>query len=106
MPGSQPDPTDPTRDRAFKIRDLISHTKELSSKYHECGENIVIYECVEPFRGLLGIKQYYKDTPVKCGVKLWMLSDSISGYSHNFDIYSGRDSDFDNLDSAVLCLLL
>ncbi len=30
-------------------------------------------------------------TPVKCGIKLWCLCDSFSGYCLAFSIYTGKD---------------
>lgn len=73
--------------------------KTMFQKMYVCGEHIAVDECVVPFRGMLGMKQYFKDKPVKWGVKLWMLCDSKSGYCSNFDIYSGRDEDFNGLDN-------
>lgn len=101
-PGIQPDGADPTRDRAFKIRSLVNHMKEAFQKYYECSENIVIDEYVVPFRGRLGIKLYFKDKPVKWGIKLWMLCDSTSGYCHNFDLHSGKDVDFNDLETVSI----
>lgn len=100
-PGTEPRPDDPTRDRAFKIRYLVDYMKVRFKLIYVCGENVVVDECVVPFRGWLGIKQYFKDKPVKWGIKLWMLCDSQSGYCWNFDIYSGRDEDFADHDIGV-----
>lgn len=113
-PGTAPDPKDETRDRAFKIRYVTDHMKNQFQEVYVCGESVAVDECVVPFRGWLSIKQYFKDKPVRWGIKLWMLCDSKSGYCFNFDIYSGRDEDFSdlnniNITSAVvmkLCLKL
>ena len=99
-PGSAPSPDDPTRDRAYKIRMLVNHMKKTFTKLYNCGENVVVDECVIPYRGRLAISQYFKDKPVKWGVKLWMLCDSTSGYCYNFDLYSGRDVDFEELENV------
>lgn len=73
---TEPLQNDPTRDRAFKIRNLVNNMKDLFIKYYECDEDVVIDECVVPFRRGLGNKMYFKDKPVKWGVKLWMIFDS------------------------------
>lgn len=110
MPDTDPPRNDPNRDRAFKIRFLVNHMKRVFQQAFECGENVAVDECVIPFRGILGIKQYFQDKPVKWEIKLWMLCNSKTGYCYNFDIYSGRDLDFDDLSNvgttaAVVCKL-
>ncbi|XP_072177003.1 uncharacterized protein [Diadema setosum] len=40
-------------------------------------------------KGRSGIKQYIKNKPVKFGIKIWVMSESQSGYTVDFDIYTG-----------------
>ena len=39
-----------------------------------------------------GIRQYIKDKPIKWGIKLWVLADSLNGYTVDFNIYIGKDA--------------
>jgi hypothetical protein len=55
-----------------------------------------------PFHGRFEGKQYHKDKPFKWGVKAWLLCDSTTGYNCNFDIYCGKDRDFEHLDNIGL----
>jgi hypothetical protein len=41
-------------------------------------------------KGRSGMRQYMKDKPVKFGFKLWVLADSATGYTIDFNIYTGR----------------
>ena len=35
-------------------------------------------------------RQYIRDKPTKWGMKLWVLADSITGYTCNFELYLGK----------------
>lgn len=37
-----------------------------------------------------GMKQYMKDKPTKWGFKLFVLADSKTGYTCNFNVYQGK----------------
>lgn len=37
-----------------------------------------------------GIRQYIKNKPTKCGIKLWVLADSSNGYTVDFNVYIGK----------------
>ena len=64
-----------------------------------------------PYRGRWSGKCYDSSKPIKWGVKVWMACDATNGYLFNFDVYSGRDSDFEvlstvNNSSAVVLKLI
>ncbi|KAH8042712.1 hypothetical protein HPB51_025544 [Rhipicephalus microplus] len=41
-------------------------------------------------KGRSGIRQYLRDKIVKWGYKLWVLTDSNSGYTVQFSVYTGK----------------
>lgn len=90
----------PDYDRLYKIRYLTDYLKEKFKQFY--AEEISVDEGMVPFRGRWSGKQYHKDKPIKWGIKTWMLCDSISGYNYNYDIYCGRDEDFEDLSSFGL----
>lgn len=92
----------PEYDRIYKIRKLTEYLKDKFRFYYSPDIEISIDEGMIPFHGRWGSKQYHKDKPVKWGVKTWMLCDAKTGYNYNFDIYAGRDSDFDELNNLGL----
>ena len=53
-------------------------------------QQVSIDECMVPFKGRLAMKQYYKEKPVKWGIKVWMLADSTNGFCYNFEVYVGK----------------
>ena len=63
--------------------------------HREC----TVDDAVIAFKGHLDIKQYTKDKPTKCGVKVFVLADAHNGYvdhiqlytSWNVQLYTGRN---------------
>ena len=49
-----------------------------------------------PFKGRLSLKQYMKDKPVKFGIKIWVLADTVTSYCYNFDVYVGKNAEVVN----------
>jgi len=45
------------------------------------------------FTGRSSLKQYMPLKPIKRGIKMWMRSDSRSGYVYDFNIYRGQEED-------------
>jgi hypothetical protein len=37
-----------------------------------------------------GIRQFIKDKPAKFGIKLWVIAESKTGYTSDFDVYAGK----------------
>jgi hypothetical protein len=42
------------------------------------------------FKGHLGFRQYMPAKPTKWGVKLWAIADPNSGYTFDFNVYTGK----------------
>ena len=43
------------------------------------------------FKGRLSFLQYMPKKPTKWGLKAWMLADSHTGYTWNWDLYTGKE---------------
>lgn len=55
------------------------------------------------FHGRSSLKQYMPMKPIKCGIKVWVLADSHTGYFSKFEVYTGkRASPEKNLGSRVV----
>lgn len=81
----------PGHDRLFKIRPLIDAlNKKFSSIPLE--ENLAIDEQLCSTKARNYLKQYLPMKPHKWGYKLFVLS-GVSGFSYNFEIYSGQEND-------------
>lgn len=53
-------------------------------------EHVAVYEAMIPFKGWISFQQYMKANPTKCGIKVFVLSDSTNGYIYMFQIYTGK----------------
>ena len=49
-----------------------------------------IDEAMIPFKGRSCLKQYMPLKPTKRGIKVWVRSDSATGYVCEFEVYTGR----------------
>ncbi|XP_064631045.1 piggyBac transposable element-derived protein 4-like [Lineus longissimus] len=86
---------DQTADKLYKLKPLLLHLKKAFMDNFVPEREMAIDECMVPFKGRLGMKQYMKDKPVKWGIKVWMLAESKTGYNYNFEVYVGRNMNND-----------
>ena len=56
-------------------------------------KNLSVDEAMIKFDGRLLWKQYLPKKPVRWGIKIWCLCDSLTGYCLAFNVYTGREGD-------------
>lgn len=81
---------DPKKDRACKVRPLITHLNECFQAAREPSKYQSIDEHMIRFKGHNAMKQYIKNKPIKWGFKMWCRCDSSNGYLYEFELYQGR----------------
>ena len=79
-------------DRLDKARFLIEYIRRKCMKLFQPDQNICIDERMVKNKGRYGFRQYIRDKPTKWGMKLWVLADSVTGYTYDFDVYLGRNA--------------
>ncbi|XP_063958469.1 piggyBac transposable element-derived protein 4-like [Lytechinus pictus] len=84
-----PDTEDPN-DVLRKVRFLLDHMKQTCQALYQPHEHIAIDERMVRSKGRFSIRQYIRDKPTKWGFKLWVVADSKTGYTFDFDVYIGR----------------
>ena len=82
---------DPTHDRLFKIRLLITALSETFGEHYSPSCNISMDESIVRFKGRSMLKQYLPMKPIKRGFKVWCLSCACCGYLLLFQVYTGKD---------------
>lgn len=90
----------PQYDKLYKVRFVYEHLKKVFIDYYQPGADISVDECMIPFTGRWGPKAYDKSKPIRWGVKVYMACCADSAYAFSLDIYSGRDADFDDLNTV------
>ncbi|UYV82776.1 USP34, partial [Cordylochernes scorpioides] len=81
----------PGHDRLFKIRPVLESLIYSFGNAYTPQQNLTIDEAMCPFRGRVGFRVYIKGKPHKYGIKIFQISEAVSGYAYNLDIYTGKD---------------
>lgn len=88
---SKPNSNDPSSDKYWKLRPILSM---LHDSFHAAAtpeENVAIDEMMVPFKGRSSQKQYLKSKPKKWGFKVWVMANS-DGYVNCFELYQGASN--------------
>lgn len=79
-----------------KIRNFYNYVKSKWNQYYSAGTHLTIDEGVAPFDGVSKYKQYMPAKPTKWGLKIYMLSDSMSDYILSAPLYTGNSESTEN----------
>lgn len=83
--------TDPIRDgKLHRITHLLQHINDVSCQLFQPYRNLCVDERTVKSKERSGIRQYMRDKGVKWGYKLWVLADSRTGYTVQFNVYTGK----------------
>ncbi len=91
------DREDPRYDPLFKLRPLIDRVVPSWRAAIRPARHLSIDESMIPFRGKIFFRQYIKSKHHRYGVKGFALCDSATCYCIDYDIYTGRFYDYDQL---------
>ena len=53
---------------------------------------VAVDEAMIKFQGCSSLKQHMPMKPVKRGIKVWCLTDSLNGFFSSFRVYTGKES--------------
>lgn len=86
----QPANDSPDYDPLYKVRPLINMVNRNFLAHYTPGREVSIDEAMIGFKGRTMLKQYMPAKPTKWGIKVWQLSESSTGYTSQFQVYTGR----------------
>ena len=95
----------PQHDPLFKLRPLFDTLRTAFMAVYKPLENICIDEALCLWRGHVGFRVYIKNKPVKWGIKLYELCESVSGYVYTLEVYC-RYPNISNTPADVVKRLL
>ena len=82
--------TEEPEDALKKVRYLVDHMKTSCKRLFQPFEHVAIDERMVKSKARFPMRQYIRDKPTKWGFKLWVIADSSTGYTYDFNIYIGR----------------
>ena len=91
----QPRRNSPGFDPLFKIRPFVDLCIDKFRTIYRPNKNLAVDEGGCPWKGRLSFRTYNPQKPNKFNIKLYIISESDSGYISTFDIYCGKYNRFD-----------
>ena len=77
-------------DKLRKVSSFLEFFKDRCKALYQPFQRVAVDERMVKSKHRSGIRQYIKNKPTKWGIKLWVLADSLNGYTCDFDVYIGR----------------
>jgi len=77
-------------DKLHKLRPVLDFTVPRFQRHYGLQQDMLLDESMIPSKNRLSIKQYIQSTPIKWGVKAFLLHESATGYIYNVEIYTGK----------------
>ena len=80
-------------DKLRKVSSFLEFFKQKCKDLYQPFQHVAVDERMVKSKHRSGIRQYIKNKPTKWGIKLWVLADSLNGYTCDFDVYIGRNAE-------------
>lgn len=104
---SDPDEENPKRGEAghdplFLVRPMIDMMQRLFKTKYRPGKQISVDESTCPFKGRFIYRCYNASKPNRFHIKLFMVSEAVSGYICGFEVYTGDNGENDRQEDGNL----
>ena len=82
----------PSHNKRSKIQPFIDLLVPLFQQHSRPSKQLAIDEAMIAFHGRVGFRQYIRGKPHPWGIKVYVLSESKTGYMYNLLIYYGKET--------------
>lgn len=82
----------PGHDKLHLVRPVLQDVLDKCLLHYNPHQNQSVDEAMVKFRGRLSFRQYMPAKPTKYGIKLWMRANPENGYTHEFQVYTGKEN--------------
>ncbi|VDI78546.1 Hypothetical predicted protein [Mytilus galloprovincialis] len=83
----------PSYDPTAKFKPIVDHFNLKAKKHYSPSQNLSIDESLIGTKSRTVLRQYIPTKHAKFGVKLWMLTEAVTGYCFHFNVYKGKRYD-------------
>ena len=90
---TQPQRGEPGFDKLYKVRPFLELLLQNFKDSYLPGQHLSIDESMISYKGRLSFIQYLPKKCHKWGMKAWVLTDSVSGYTWGWKLYTGKEAD-------------
>ena len=80
----------PAYNKLGKIEAIVNMVTNKFRSIYNLHKEVSVDEAMIPFKGRSSLKQYLPKKPVRRGIKVWVLADSITGYASALEVYKGK----------------
>lgn len=89
--------------RSGKVRRVVMYLDKKYRQFYVPQHKVSVDESTVAFKGRVCFKMYNKDKPIKWGIRIWVLSESATGYVCALEPYLGKPTtnSMDRLDLGV-----
>lgn len=82
----------PSYDKVWKIRPMLDFLLKKCTELYAPHPQTSVDKSMIGTKCRLSFIQYMPKKPVKWGIKVWVCSDSVTGYIYTFDVYCGANA--------------
>ena len=82
----------PGHSKIYKVEHVVNTLVNNYKSSYTLNKEISVDQSMISYKGRLSFLQYMPKKPHTWGIKAWVLSESKSGYTWNFQLYTGKNN--------------
>ncbi|XP_013391250.1 piggyBac transposable element-derived protein 4-like [Lingula anatina] len=87
------DRNNPAYDKLYKVRPVLDRIVQKIRTVYAPKRELSLDESMVACKSRCSFKQFMRDKPIRWGLKLFMISESVTGYVCNLKVYTGKEKE-------------